>query len=69
MLERPKLLERFGALERRGVERSQYQQSAAAIRVQSDVFIEGRPAAARVARVGNGGAREIQRKAAAIEDR
>ena len=62
VLERPQLFERFGALERRRLERGQHQQRAAAIRVEADMSIERRPAAARVADVqGSAPARNTAR--------
>ena len=68
VLERAQLLERFGPLERRRLERRQHEQGAAAIRVEADMSVERRPAAARIAGVRNGRAREVQREAAAIDD-
>src|SRR4051812_49044425 len=68
VLQGAQLLERLGSLERGGLEGGQHQQDAAAIRVEADMSIERRPAAARVADVRNRGAREIQGKAAAIDD-
>ena len=67
VLERPQLLERLGAFERRRLERGQHHQRAAPVGVEADVSIERRPAAARIARVGNRRARKIQREAAAID--
>src|SRR5439155_18568068 len=68
VLDRPELLERFGALQRRRLERGQHHQGAAAIRVESDMSIERGPSAPGVADVGNGRTREIDGKTAAIED-
>src|SRR4051812_43522912 len=53
VLERPQLLERFGALERRRLERRQHQERAPAVGVQTDVPVERRPAAARIPHVRN----------------
>ena len=57
----------FGAFERRRLERGQHQQRAAAVRVQADVPVQRRPAAARIAHVRNRRPRKIQREAGAIE--
>ena len=67
VLERAQLLERLGAFERRRLERGQHQQRAAPVGVEADVAVERRPAAARIARVGNRRARKIQREAGAID--
>src|SRR5205823_13608044 len=67
VLERAKLFERLGALERRRLERRQHEQGAAAIRVQTDMFIERGASAARIAGVGDGRERDIQGKDAANE--
>src|SRR3989440_7026715 len=63
VLEGAKLLERLGTFERRGLEGGQHQQRAAAIRVEADMFVERRPPAPRIAGVGDGRARAIERKA------
>src|SRR5215813_11217480 len=67
VLQGAQLLELFGALERRRLERRQDQQSASTIGVQTDVSIERRPSASRVSRMRNGRAREIQRESSAVE--
>ena len=58
VLERPQLFERFGLFERRLLERRQHQQYAPAIRVEADMFVKRRPAAARGSRECGMGARE-----------
>src|SRR4051794_31870188 len=49
VLERAQLLQRLGPLERRGLEGGEHEQDAAAIGVEADMSIEGRPAAAGIA--------------------
>src|SRR6266849_1327094 len=61
VLEPAELLERSGAFERRRIERRQHEQGAAAIRVQPDVLVERRPAAAGIPDVRNRRPRKIQR--------
>src|SRR5207253_8460683 len=68
VLERAKLLERFGPLERRRIEGTEHHQRTAAVGVEADMSVERRPSAARIPREGDGGPREIQRKSAAVED-
>src|SRR5581483_7792066 len=67
VLERAQLLERLRAFERRRFERGEHQQGAAAIAVQADMSVHGRPAAARIAHVRDRRAREVHRVPAAIE--
>src|SRR6185503_3000169 len=68
MFERAKLLERFRALEWRGLERGQNEEGTPVIRVNSDMTIERGPAAAWVARIRNWRAREIQREASPVQN-
>src|SRR5438094_6922286 len=68
VFERAQLLERLGALERRRFERREHEQRTAAVRVQTDMSVHGRPAAAGIPDVRNRRAREVHREAAAIDD-
>src|SRR5258705_2500859 len=68
VLERAQLLHGLRALEPSRLQRRQHQHGAAAIGVETDMSIERGPSAPGVPDVGDGGAREIQREPAPVDD-